>query len=109
MGDLLIAHRIESAKPGASVERQRPMARSLLSRYEHRRRPGPSHAGPLARVPLKGVSLPPKRCVIVVGVDFSDLGDRAFEQAYELAAASANSEIHALFVIPTTSINPLTG
>lgn len=51
----------------------------------------------------------PKRCVIVVGVDFSDLGDRAFEQAYELAAASANSEIHALFVIPTTSINPLTG
>lgn len=51
----------------------------------------------------------PKPCVIVVGVDFSDLGDRAFEQAYELSASSANSELHALFVIPTTVFDPLTG
>jgi nucleotide-binding universal stress UspA family protein len=51
----------------------------------------------------------PKTSVIVVGVDFSDLGDRAFQQAYELAAASASSEIHALFVMPTSAVNPLTG
>ena len=50
-----------------------------------------------------------KTCVVVVGVDFSDLGDRAFQQAYELAASSARSEVHALFVMPTSAVNPLTG
>lgn len=47
--------------------------------------------------------------MIVVGVDFSDLGDRAFQQAYELAASFAVSEIHAVFVMPTSAVNPLTG
>ena len=47
--------------------------------------------------------------VIVVGVDFSDLGDRAFRQAYELATTAAASELHAVFVMPTAAVNPLTG
>jgi len=51
----------------------------------------------------------PKYCVIVVGVDFSDLGDRAFKQAYELAASFPNAEIHAVFVMPAAVVNPLTG
>ncbi|HEX2876694.1 MAG TPA: universal stress protein [Polyangiaceae bacterium] len=51
----------------------------------------------------------PKTSVIVVGVDFSDLGDRAFQQAYELASASASCEIHAVFVMPASAVNPLTG
>ena len=51
----------------------------------------------------------PKSLVIVVGIDFSDLGDRAFRQAYELAAAAPASEIHAVFVMPTVAVNPLTG
>lgn len=51
----------------------------------------------------------PKSRVIIVGLDFSDLGDRAFRQAYELAAASPPSEIHAVFVMPSAVVNPLTG
>jgi nucleotide-binding universal stress UspA family protein len=47
--------------------------------------------------------------VVVVGVDFSALGDRAFGQAYELAASSATSEIHAVFVMPMAVVNPLAG
>lgn len=50
-----------------------------------------------------------QHCVLVVGVDFSDLGDRAFQQAYELAASSPTSEIHAVFVMPRAVVNPLTG
>ena len=57
----------------------------------------------------KGPALDPKPRVIVVGVDFSDLGDRAFRQAYQLAATAAVSEIHAVFVMPTAAVNPLTG
>jgi nucleotide-binding universal stress UspA family protein len=53
--------------------------------------------------------LDPKPRVIVVGVDFSDLGDRAFRQAYELALTAAASEIHAVFVMPLAAVNPLTG
>lgn len=51
----------------------------------------------------------PKPGVIVVGVDFSHLGDRAFQQAHELAASSANSELHAVFVRPTAAADALTG
>lgn len=47
--------------------------------------------------------------MIVVGLDFSDLGDRAFREAYEQAAAAAASEIHAVFVMATAVVNPLTG
>jgi nucleotide-binding universal stress UspA family protein len=53
--------------------------------------------------------LNPKSQVIVVGVDFSDLGDRAFREAYALAAARPASEIHAVFVMPTAVVNPFTG
>jgi nucleotide-binding universal stress UspA family protein len=48
-----------------------------------------------------------KSRVMVVGVDFSELGDRAFRQAFELGAVSSTSEIHAISVIPAASVNPL--
>lgn len=57
----------------------------------------------------KGIPVQPKVSSIVVGVDFSDLGDRAFRQAYELAGSFAASEIHAVFVMPQAAVNPLTG
>ena len=47
--------------------------------------------------------------MIVVGVDFSDLGDRAFRHAYELAAGRSGSELHVVFVMPVAVTNPLTG
>jgi nucleotide-binding universal stress UspA family protein len=37
---------------------------------------------------------------IVVGLDFSELGDRAFRHAYDLALSSPTSELHAVFVMP---------
>jgi nucleotide-binding universal stress UspA family protein len=53
-----------------------------------------------------------KPFVILVGVDFSDLADRAFEQALELAAKEPGAELHAVFVAPTVSLGlpmPLIG
>jgi nucleotide-binding universal stress UspA family protein len=50
-----------------------------------------------------------KSRVIVVGVDFSEQGDNAFGQAYELAASSVAAEIHAIFVMPAAAVNPFTG
>lgn len=47
--------------------------------------------------------------VIVVGMDFSALADRAFLQAYELAAVSSTSEIHAIHVVAPAAVDPLTG
>jgi nucleotide-binding universal stress UspA family protein len=44
-----------------------------------------------------------KSRVIVVGVDFSELSERAFRHAYELAAVSFTSEIHAISVIPAVA------
>jgi nucleotide-binding universal stress UspA family protein len=41
--------------------------------------------------------------VIVVGVDFSELGDRAFRRAYELASFRPTSEIHAIWVVPAVA------
>jgi nucleotide-binding universal stress UspA family protein len=50
-----------------------------------------------------------KSRTIVVGIDFSALSDRAFQQAYELAAVSSTSEIHAISVLPPVAIEPLAG
>ena len=41
-----------------------------------------------------------KRYVILVGIDFSELADRALEQALELASARANTEVHVLTMVP---------
>src|ERR1041384_7647851 len=41
-----------------------------------------------------------KSRVIVVGLDFSILGERAFRHAYALAASSPASELHAVSVVP---------
>jgi nucleotide-binding universal stress UspA family protein len=50
-----------------------------------------------------------KSRIIVVGVDFSELADTAFRQAYDLAVVSSVSEIHAIFVMPAAAVDPLTG
>jgi len=50
-----------------------------------------------------------KSRIIVVGVDFSELADSAFRQAFDLAAVSSVSEIHAIFVMPAAAVDPLTG
>ena len=41
-----------------------------------------------------------QRYVILVGIDFSELADRALEQALELASARANAEVHVLTMVP---------
>ena len=45
----------------------------------------------------------PHEHVIVVGIDFSPLGDRALHKAYELAALRSGSEIHAVTVVEVRS------
>lgn len=50
-----------------------------------------------------------KSRTFVVGLDFSELADRAFRQAFELAAVSSTSEIHAIFVMSPAAVDPLTG
>jgi nucleotide-binding universal stress UspA family protein len=50
-----------------------------------------------------------KSRVIVVGMDFSSLADRAFLQAFELAAVSSTSEIHAIHVVTPAAVDSLTG
>lgn len=50
-----------------------------------------------------------KSRVIVVGLDFSELADRAFQQAYELASVSSTSEIHAISLLSAATLDPLTG
>lgn len=50
-----------------------------------------------------------KSRTIVVGLDFSELADRAFRQAFDLAAVSSTSEIHAVFVMSAAAVDPLTG
>lgn len=46
------------------------------------------------------------RYVILVGIDFSELSDRALEQALALAAQRSNSEVHALtLVMPPVAVN----
>jgi len=50
-----------------------------------------------------------KSRIIVVGMDFSALADRAFLQAYELAVVSSTAEIHAIHVMAPAAVDPLTG
>lgn len=50
-----------------------------------------------------------KSRTIVVGLDFSELADRAFRQAFELASVSSTSEIHAIFVMSSAAVDPYTG
>jgi hypothetical protein len=49
-----------------------------------------------------------KSRVIVVGVDFSELSDSAFRQAYDLAVVSPFSEIHGIFVRTTAAATRFT-
>ncbi len=53
-----------------------------------------------------------KPYVIVVGMDFSPLADRAFAKAHELAAVRKRAEIHVVSVVPATNVGfgyPLSG
>jgi nucleotide-binding universal stress UspA family protein len=45
-----------------------------------------------------------KSRVVVIGLDFSSLGDRAFRQGYELAVSSPASELHAVLVVPALAM-----
>ncbi len=42
--------------------------------------------------------------VVLVGMDFSELADRALQQAFELAARHERSEVHVLCVVPGPSL-----
>jgi len=42
--------------------------------------------------------------VILVGMDFSELADRALQQAFELAARRERAEVHVLCVIPSAHL-----
>jgi nucleotide-binding universal stress UspA family protein len=45
-----------------------------------------------------------KPYVVLVGMDFSELADRALEQAFELAAQREAAEVHVLCVVPGPSL-----
>lgn len=45
-----------------------------------------------------------KPYVVLVGMDFSELADRALQQAFELAARREASEVHVLCVVPGPSL-----
>ncbi len=45
-----------------------------------------------------------KPYVVLVGMDFSELADRALRQAFELAAQREAAEVHVLCVIPGVSV-----
>ena len=47
-----------------------------------------------------------KPYTLLVGVDFSELADRALREAFVLASQRENSEIHALSVLPVASEDP---
>src|SRR5688572_28400828 len=47
--------------------------------------------------------------VIVVGVDFSELGDSAFRRPHELASLRPTSGIHAIWVAPGAAAYPANG
>ncbi|MEI9938628.1 MAG: universal stress protein [Pseudomonadota bacterium] len=46
-----------------------------------------------------------KPYVILVGIDFSMLADRALEEGLGLASQRQNSELHALWVVPSSSMD----
>jgi len=45
-----------------------------------------------------------KPYVVLVGMDFSELADRALEQAFELATRRERAEVHVLCVIPSAGL-----
>ena len=45
-----------------------------------------------------------KPYVVLVGMDFSELADRALEQAFELASRRDRAEVHVLCVIPSAGL-----
>ena len=45
-----------------------------------------------------------KPYVVLVGMDFSELADRALQEAFELAARRERSEVHVLCVVPGASL-----
>jgi nucleotide-binding universal stress UspA family protein len=47
-----------------------------------------------------------KPYVLLVGTDFSELADRALQEAFAQASQRANSEVHVLSVLPVTSDYP---
>ena len=46
----------------------------------------------------------PKPYIVLVGMDFSELADRALQEAFELAARRERSEVHVLCVVPGASL-----
>jgi nucleotide-binding universal stress UspA family protein len=46
-----------------------------------------------------------KPFVVLVGMDFSDLAERALRQAFELAACHENAHVHVLCVVPGVSVD----
>jgi nucleotide-binding universal stress UspA family protein len=47
-----------------------------------------------------------KPYILLVGVDFSELADRALHEAFAQASQRANSEVHVLSVLPVASEDP---
>jgi nucleotide-binding universal stress UspA family protein len=46
-----------------------------------------------------------KPYVVLVGMDFSELADRALQQAFELASRHEHGEVHVLCVVPGLSVD----
>ena len=47
-----------------------------------------------------------KPYILLVGVDFSELSDRALHEAFAQASQRANSEVHVLSVLPVAGEDP---
>lgn len=47
-----------------------------------------------------------KPYVVLVGIDFSELANRALQEALTIASSRANAELHVLTVVPTPLQNP---
>jgi nucleotide-binding universal stress UspA family protein len=47
-----------------------------------------------------------KPYIIVVGMDFSDLANRALSEAFELASRRKDAEVHVLSVVPGPNLDP---
>jgi nucleotide-binding universal stress UspA family protein len=52
------------------------------------------------------VEMTNKPYILLVGVDFSELADRALHEAFAQASQRANSEVHVLSVLPVASEDP---
>lgn len=47
-----------------------------------------------------------KPYIVLVGVDFSELGDRALQEGFAVASLQDNSEVHVLSIFPVPSMDP---